>query len=266
MPRRLLLVVGRAVGALAWYAWPAGRSRAKKALDDANRHVGYQLVSTPKNVFVNLGELLADTLLLLRKNERAEQGALRFTERSKRVLAEALEQKRGVIFVTAHLGPWERMAALMAEEGFPITTIARESYDPRLTALYERWRAPRAVKSIYRGSPTFNQEVAESLKKGNVLGVLVDFAGRVRTTPVPWFGGCREFPSGVANLALRTGAVVVVGSPSRGTSGQFELVIETINTSDFVDKHDGAEQLNLLLAQHIEARVTHLPEHWPWMG
>ena len=48
-------------------------------------------------------------------------------------LSRALAEGRGVVYVTCHLGPWERMAALLADLGFPITTMARESYDPQIS-------------------------------------------------------------------------------------------------------------------------------------
>ncbi|MFX8535407.1 hypothetical protein ABTM11_20295, partial [Acinetobacter baumannii] len=90
------------------------------------------------------------------------------------VFREALRGGRGVVFITAHLGPWERMAAVLVEAGFPVATVARESYDPRYTALYERLRAPRGVRSIYRGAPGAGRAIARELARGGAVGFLVD--------------------------------------------------------------------------------------------
>ena len=87
------------------------------------------------------------------------------------MLRQALAHQRGVVYVTGHLGPWERMAALLAAEGFPISTMARESYDRRFHALvYERLRNNRNIETIYRGSPGAPFAMVRALRRGRVLG------------------------------------------------------------------------------------------------
>ncbi|HVK70056.1 MAG TPA: hypothetical protein VM694_36635, partial [Polyangium sp.] len=125
LPRRALRAVCRALGFVAYVVLPRTRRIVATRLEAG---LGASNVCT-QSVFTTVAEMLADTLDLLRPGERA--GArLSLDPASRRVFAEALAEGRGVVFVAAHLGPWERMAALLVEEGFPVATVARESYDP----------------------------------------------------------------------------------------------------------------------------------------
>ena len=69
---------------------------------------------------------------------------IRGSQLSKRYLelahGQARREGRGVLFPSAHLGPWERVAPSLVACGVPLVTLARESYDPRFSRLYERLR------------------------------------------------------------------------------------------------------------------------------
>src|SRR5262249_6425792 len=144
---------------------------------------------------------------------------------------------------SAHLGPWERLAALLVDHGFPVATVARESYDPRLTALYERLRGPRGVRSIYRGSAGAVRSVLRELRAGGAVGFLVDIPGRVPCARARLFGGDSWLPLGPVRVALASGAAVVVGTcapppPSRAKPGRACVKITRIPTSGLSPHHD----------------------------
>ena len=61
-------------------------------------------------------------------------------------LRDALAEGRGMVFSSAHLGPWERVAASLVAAGLPLTAVAREAYDPRLTSIYDRLRGGRGSR------------------------------------------------------------------------------------------------------------------------
>jgi KDO2-lipid IV(A) lauroyltransferase len=217
-----------------------------------------------RGVFRSLGQNLTDTLALLDPREDPAR-TLSVDAASERVLADALAQGRGVIYATCHLGPWERMAALLAERGFPITTVARESYDPRFHALvYDRLRESRNVRAIYRGKAHAPTAIVRTLRQGRVLGLLVDLAGRIPTRPVTWLEKPARIASGLSRIALRLGCPVVVGTPAPGAGG-LEIRIEAIPTSDLSSDDRGEAELSQRVADALSARIRLLPTHWPWM-
>ena len=168
LPRNVVRAACRGLGLLGYLVLGRLRAvvRARLALG-LDRPPGRLVART----FVTTAGFVADMLELLRPDERA--GArLTLDDASRRVFADALAEGRGVVFVAAHLGPWERMAALLAEQGFPVTTVARESYDPRLTEIYERVRRPRGVRALYRGRPGVVMSIARELAEGRAVGLL----------------------------------------------------------------------------------------------
>jgi KDO2-lipid IV(A) lauroyltransferase len=259
-PRPLVSVLCRALGFIAWALLAKERGLVRARLAAGVGHpVAEQRV---RAVFFAAGDVLADTLALLDRRERAGR-AMEMDAESHAVFRAALAEGRGVVYIAAHLGPWERMAALLVEEGFPVATVARESYDPRFTALYEQLRAPRGVRSIYRGRPGAATAIVRELRAGRAVGFLIDLPSRVRSIDAPLFGVEQSVPVGAARIALARGAAVVVGTPmSARDGGRRGLLVERIVTADLAPGFAGETMLTRRLARALEARIAARPEAW----
>lgn len=226
-------------------------------------------VALVRATFTTAGAMLADTLALLRPDERAS-AALALDPEDKRVFTEALAEGRGVVFVAAHLGPWERMAALLVEHGFPVATVARESYDPRLTAIYERIRSPRGVRSIYRGRPGVALTIARELLAGRAVGFLVDVPARVPSMPCRLFGMDTRIPVGPARIAIARRAAVLVGTcapPARAGSGASgphlpRVRISRVSTADLPCGEAAERVLVERITKELDQRIAAWPEAW----
>jgi KDO2-lipid IV(A) lauroyltransferase len=274
LPRGLVLALCRALGALAYRVLPRERARARQRLTAG-------LGAAPpearvRGAFLTAGETLADTLALLDPRERASR-TLSLDPASRRAFADALAEGRGVIYVSAHLGCWERMAALLAEEGFPVATVARESYDARLTALYERLRAPRGVRSLYRGRPGAAAAILRELRAGRAVGFLLDLPARVPSLDAPLFGAASPIPVGAVRLALRRRCAVLVGTtvpasgtipdvlqraPARPERASVEVRIERVSLDDLASGPAGEAALVTRLAHLLGLRIAERPEAW----
>jgi KDO2-lipid IV(A) lauroyltransferase len=270
LPRSVLRALGWLLGAAVYLGLGSARRRARERLAAG-------LGAPPPEArvmrsFLAMGAVLADTVALLDPDERPDR-TLALDDDSRAAFREALAEGRGVVFVAAHLGPWERMAALLAAEGFPVATVARESYDPRLTAIYERIRAPRGVRSIYRGAPGAAVRIARELRQGRAVGFLVDLPGRAPAATARLFGEPARIAIGPARIALARGAAVVVGTPAGGPlrGGVLRVEIRRIPTHDLGTAgaarrggpRTGAERVLLdRLAAELDRRLTSAPEAW----
>lgn len=265
LPRTWLGPTGSLLGLAAYALLGSARRATIKNLARVNPELDPAACrALARATFCSLGRNLTDTLALL---DAAEDPArsLSVSASSERVLSEALGERRGVIYATCHLGPWERMAALLAERGFPITTLARESYDPRFDALiYERLRARRDVRVIYRGQPNAPVAIVRALRRGRVLGMLLDMPGRIATQQVTWLGLPSRMPVGAARLALRLRCPVVVGTPAPSSTG-LEIRITKLPTDDLTSGERGESELSQRIADALSERIRLLPTHWPWM-
>ncbi len=265
LPRRWLRRTGACLGLTAYALCGGARRTTIANLALVHPDVGAaRHRALARAIFRSLGQNLTDTLALLDPNEDAAR-TLAIGAGSERVLGDALASGRGVIYATCHLGPWERMAALLAQRGFPITTVARESYDPRFHALlYDKLRGRRRVEVIHRGDPGAPVAIVRALRRGRVLGLLMDMPGRIATEHVTWFGLPSRMPAGAARLALRLGCPIVVGTPAPHPAG-LEIRITKLETGDLTPGDQGEALLNQRIADALTDRIRLLPTHWPWM-
>lgn len=181
------------------------------------------------------------------------------SEESRQVLDDALAEGRGVVFVTGHIGNWELMAATLAGWGYPIYTIVKPSYDDRFTGLIHRARASFGVRAIFRGDRGAAAAMLRALKSNAVLGFLIDQDTDVPSVFAPFFGRPAKTPSAPAALALRTGAVPLVGTISRVVKdGSHRIEISRVTLGATVEETTAA--LNFAL----ETRIRRHPLEWVW--
>src|SRR2546422_11216467 len=117
---------------------------------------------------------------------------------------------KGVLFLTGHIGAWEISSFAHALYGFPLHYMARPLDNPSIDALVNR------VRGLAGNRPIFKNESARVLLKilrdSGTLGILAD----QNTMPeegvfVDFFTKLACTTTGIARLALHTGAAVVPG-------------------------------------------------------
>ncbi|ATB31009.1 lysophospholipid acyltransferase family protein [Melittangium boletus] len=189
---------------------------------------------------------------------------VRWEAADRAVLEAALARGKGVVFVSGHVGNWELLARRIARAGYPSQSIAKETTDPRLTALVERFRAQGGVRSIWRGQDGAARAMLRALKAGEILGLLIDQDTRVQSLFVPFFGELAATPRAAADLALRTGAAVMVGFCQREGDG-YHLWTEEVAWPAGPDREADALGLTAALSARIEAAIRRAPEQWVWM-
>ena len=248
---------GRALGAAAhFFAWTL-RRRALRNLEVAfPEKTDSERRAIARAAFVNLGADLGDAIASL----NAPLPALAMDEASRAVLRDALAEGRGVVLPSAHLGPWERLAATLVARGFPLTAIVRGSYDPRFDRVVGAVRSRAGVLTIARGAPGAAARIVRTLRGGGVLGIPMDLRTRAESVTVPLLGGDAPTAVGPARIALRTGAPVVVCTVEPRVDGDLAVTCTRLST---VDADDVA--LTARINAELERRIRRLPERWLWM-
>ena len=176
-----------------------------------------------RDCFRNLGRNLVEVVNLPRIIPHLDEVV---TLEGRDHLDRALAQGRGVLWLTAHLGNWELMAAFMAQNGYRLSVIAREVYDKRLNRLLVAYREDASVNVILRDSPSAGRQMLRALKEGHILGMLIDQDTKVKGVMAPFFGKMANTPSGPASLAVRRSVPVVAGFIERKADGRHHIVID----------------------------------------
>ena len=256
--------LGAGFGRLAFAVAGGERRKALKSLarafpekPDAERH------ALARACFRHLG-MAAFEVGATSSMDRQLERLVRWEDADRRVLDAALARGKGVVFVSGHVGNWELLARRVARAGYPSQSIAKETTDPRLTELVGRFRARGGVRSIWRGQEGAARAMLRALKAGEILGLLIDQDTRVQSLFVPFFGTRAATPRAAADLALRTGAAVVVGFCQREGEG-YRLWMQEVPWQTTGDREADAVTLTAALSLSIEAAIRRAPEQWVWM-
>jgi len=258
-----------ALGAFAGnLAYALAAQERKKALDSIAR--AYPEVGEAarrrlaRACFRHLGRC-AGELACVAQLDRAPEAWVEWPAADRQVLDEALARKKGVVFVSGHIGNWELLARRVALAGYPAQTIAKETTDEGLTRLVERFRASGRLKTLWRGQEGAAKAMLRSLKGGEILGMLIDQDTQVQSVFVPFFGVLAATPRAAADLALRTGAAVVMGFCKRGPAGRYALSCRELPLPSSGDGEADAVALTAAMTREIELAIRQAPEQWVWM-
>jgi KDO2-lipid IV(A) lauroyltransferase len=260
---RALRAVGRTLGHTAHLFVASARRTARenvaRVYPDMRMRDQRDLVL---RCFLALGELLADTVAMLRS--KAALSPLPSDE-ARAVIEGARAEGRGVVFASAHLGPWERVAASLVAAGVPLIALARESYDPRFSRLYEELRGAHGVQVVWRARPGAAARILRTLRGGGVLGIPMDLRSRVPSCDAPFLGHPAPTAIGPARIALRARAPVVVGTAAPGPDGSVVITATRIDSSGLACDDAGARELTRRINAELSRRILALPHGWVWM-
>jgi KDO2-lipid IV(A) lauroyltransferase len=171
----------------------------------------------------------------------------------------------GAILVTGHCGNWEWMNLALGASGLAMSVAAREVYDPRLDGVAQHLRGRFGGDTVLRG-PEAGGRLVRALRRGRVMGLLIDQDIDAPGAFVEFFGQPAWTPVGAALLALRTGAPVVPGFAARLPDGRMQVRFEPpLPHPDGKDLETRAAILTAQLTARIEAQIRQHPTQWVWM-
>ena len=169
---------------------------------------------------------------------------------------------RGVILLTGHYGNFELLGACLGQR-HPTDFLVKPLSNPQVEAMLARWRREAGIGSISIGVGT--RRVFQSLRQNRWIAMLADQDARGHGVFVPFFGTLASTPVGPAQIALRTGAPIVMGFDRRREDGRHELDILPPLP---MPEGTGEDAVRALTAAHtavLEEWVRRQPEMWFWL-
>ena len=217
-----------------------------------------------RSVFRNLGRVTAEFSFIPLLNEENVRRYVFFEGAEN--FHRAHEKGKGVLFLTAHFGNWEWMAA-----AFPLFfrcpchVIVRPLDNRFFDRIVEKLRTCTGNRTVPKEKSM--GRILRLLKEGEVVGVLLDQNVDWREGVfVNFFGEMACTNAGLALLALKTGAPVLPVFNIRKTNGRYRVVIEPeiplIRTGE---KDLDVEKNTELFTSVIERYVREYPDLWFWL-
>lgn len=135
----------------------------------------------------------------------------------------AVREGRGVIIGSLHYGNVEIVLQILPAIGFPCVLPAEHIQPEALFEYFSRLRQSHGLHLIPVDGPL--TELLRALRRGEGVGLALDRDTTDSGRLVEFFGKPAKLPDGAAQLALRTGAPVLVALSQRFPRGRYGLRI-----------------------------------------
>jgi KDO2-lipid IV(A) lauroyltransferase len=210
-------------------------------------------------VFINFGKYLVDFF----RSEKIDKEYIRKKVKIENLelVDKALDMKRGVIIVTAHIGNWELGGIVMSVLGYPFNGIALPHRHERVNRFFNRQREISGEKVIPLGKAA--RKCLECLRNNELIALLGDRDFTPGGIIEEFLGRESLIPKGPAGFSLKTGAPIVTGFMIRQKGDTFKLIfddlIEPYSTGD--DNQD-LHNITKKFLRTIERYIKQYPSQW----
>jgi KDO2-lipid IV(A) lauroyltransferase len=219
-------------------------------------------------VFRNLGWQLVEFCRMPRYTRQNTQGWLR-TEGLDHYLA-ARARGKGVLILTGHLGAWELSSFYHSLMGYPMGMVIRRLDNRLLDEYVNSIRCLHGNRVLHKDD--FARGLLTAMRSGQTVGILMD----TNMTPpqgefVEFFGLTACTASGLARVALKTGAAVLPGfCVWEEKEQQYVLHFGPEITPARTAGHEADREAEILaLTQEcndvLESWIRRYPDQWLWI-
>lgn len=265
MPRWLARILA---GALAWAVYRAvGRLRR---VGERNLSLAYpELPSEQRSIILrgvyrNLAGQLVEFCKMAKYTPENTAGHIRTEGLENYFAAEA--QGRGVLVLTGHFGAWELSSFYHSLMGHPMGMVIRRLDNRRLDEFVNNIRCMHGNRVLHKDD--FARGLLHAMHEGGTVGILMD----TNMTPpqgefVKFFGITACTASGLARVALKTGAAVLPGFMLwEAKEGKYVL---HFGPSLHFDR-SGDHEADVLAATQqcndvLESWIRRYPDQWLWI-
>lgn len=248
--------MGERLGMLAYRLDKKHRTRAESNLRFAfpEKDAAWA-TETARESFRHFGRLAGD---LMRSPQRTDAEVLAALEVPPDTLG-YLQEGRGTLICTGHLGNWERAAHWVTAQGHKLSVVVRHVNQPGLQERVEGLRRNAGIDLLSRGDAAMG--MMRKLRRGEMVAVLPDQnAGDVF---VPFFGHPTGSVIGPAVLAQRTSSLIFPAFCLRTGPARYRIIAH--KPLDLKENSMTPEEIMTVYYQDLEAAVREAPEQYLWM-
>ncbi len=269
LPRKVAIFIGLRIGDLAYLLLGKLKRTAIK-----NTEIAFPEMSDAEHrklvlgSFRNLGRQLGEISQFPKATPESLEKLVEFpiSDEDWKRYRELKEQKRGVIYLTPHFGGWEALAFASSAFIGPQNYLVRRLDNPHLEEMVANLRGKFGNQPLDKTKSLLS--VLKILREGGDLGILPDLNSQEKEGVfVPFFGKLACTTSGVAALAMRTNALVVVLGAVWDEKLKKYIVdlgaVLEFETSD--NRKQDLIDFTARFTKEIENLIRKHPEQWLWI-
>lgn len=261
LPLSVARPLARALGHLS-YAFLSDRIRRRGLLNLAVAHPersDAELESLLRETYLNQGVCFQHGMALVSRPEQTV--ALHPESETVRArIQSVLDEGKGLILVTGHLGAWE-VLNLLVSQWFPMTMVARRSRTPAMNRMMDRIRTSNGGKVAYHDDSP--RELMRALGRNEIVAIVADVPFRdVATREVEFFGHPTAMPTAPLAIARQSGApMLFIASVLEGD--HYQVVMDGPHHVERSGDRDGdIATAHQPWAAFLERVITAHPQNW----
>jgi KDO2-lipid IV(A) lauroyltransferase len=225
-----------------------------------------QVRAVVRRAFQNYGLYLLDYVQINRLNaENFEKTVAE--EHGTEYIKEALDEGKGAILVTPHLGNWELGGVSFALKNCPVYALTLKDSETEVQTYRDSVRGSLGIRTVHLDPDDYGTviKLAGLLKQNKVIAMLGDRWEGGKKSVVSFFGQRVAFPGGAAALALATGAPIIPVFVTLRPDGRYKAWMEAPIR---VVRRPGQDTGSLLsektqeLATVFERAIRAYPDQW----
>jgi KDO2-lipid IV(A) lauroyltransferase len=220
-----------------------------------------------RHLYEHLGWTVTEILAL----QRDPAQSLSWVEevRGVRYIEDSLKEKKGTLFVSAHYGNWELLAAWYAQylknkqDSRDFYIVSQNTRDRDIAALIEKYRKNSGIRLLPKQTSTL--EMVKLLKSGGHVALLSDISWSGGIV-LPFMGHDCTHATGPAILATLASVPLIPITIYR--KGPFHHAVEVFPPLSVPKEIDRLRRLTLLtssIGAAIETMIEPRPEFWFWL-
>ena len=210
--------------------------------------------------FENFGQNICEAVALKRVDKQYIDKYV--TIEGQHLIDEALENKKGLIYVTLHLGDWEIANAACGIYHKSCSVVIKDQKHGRLNELLNSYRKRSGVNLVPLGSL---REIIRSLDNNHIVTMVSDHGAGKGDTLVDFFGRPASMPTGAVRLALKFKVPIFFAYIVRTHGPYHKIVIEKFDSfSDTRDKDKDLEKNLNTINKKFEHYISQYPQQYLW--
>ena len=216
--------------------------------------------------FANLGRMVAELAQLPRMTPEDLRAMVQFEDEPWWLENIARARETGVLILSGHFGNWELLVFAHGMRGFPVSMVHRSIANPFVDRWLNAVRARAGTRLVRKRHAAGG--VLRALHERQLLVLPFDQnSTRGLGVFVDFFGVAASTNSGIARLALRTGAPIVPVFIVRDDGGATHRVhvLPIMYAERSENPEADVKRVTQQLSDVFEGMVRRYPEQWLWV-
>ena len=263
IPRRLVVRLGRLLGLVLYsVAIPYRRLVQRNVQFCYPEWSAKEIRELSRRVFMNFGITLVEMFQSTFMSPEQVLNALRVEGEEN--FSKAFKSNRGIVIVSAHMGNWEVGLHITNYYGKPMLGVAAKMRYGWADILLSRSRNRLGNTIIDKKGAL--PKITEGLRRGEVIGMLIDQSRRKHGIEVTFFGRKATASPAAALLALRCKSLVLPAFSVREPDGQLTIQVKRpIEMTRTGDLRRDIQSNSQRMIDVVEQMVRTYPDQWFWL-